>query len=141
MADRAGLAAATSKQAEWIRQHAQALDSAGGVRPPQTDNQWAQAMGPAGSAATMGDRSTAQATPRFKLTSILSFLAFVVIYSAASGVKFGIGFAVLILIHEMGHFVDIKRRGLPADMPCFCRAWAPTCDGTRWECRWRRVLR
>ena len=24
----------------------------------------------------------------------------------------GIGFAVLILIHEMGHYVDIKRRGL-----------------------------
>jgi methylphosphotriester-DNA--protein-cysteine methyltransferase len=27
----------TSKQAEWIRQHAQALDSAGGVRQPQSD--------------------------------------------------------------------------------------------------------
>lgn len=25
----------------------------------------------------------------------------------------------MILIHEMGHFVDIKRRGLPADMPVF----------------------
>jgi Zn-dependent protease len=23
------------------------------------------------------------------------------------------------LIHEMGHFIDIKRRGLPADMPMF----------------------
>jgi Zn-dependent protease len=46
-------------------------------------------------------------------------VAFVLIYSAASGVTFGIGFAVLILIHEMGHFVDIKRRGLPADMPVF----------------------
>ena len=33
--------------------------------------------------------------------------------------KFGLGFAALILIHEMGHFVDIKRRGLPADMPVF----------------------
>jgi Zn-dependent protease len=33
--------------------------------------------------------------------------------------KFGIGFAVLILLHEMGHFVDIKRRGLPAEMPVF----------------------
>jgi Zn-dependent protease len=32
---------------------------------------------------------------------------------------FGIGFAVLILIHEMGHFIDIKRRGLPAEMPVF----------------------
>jgi Zn-dependent protease len=114
----------TSKQAEWIRQHAQALDSAGGVRQPAGDNQWAQptgaqAMGPAGSAAAMGNRSGAPVTPRFKMTSILSFVAFVVIYSAASGVKFGIGFAVLILIHEMGHFVDIKRRGLPADMPVF----------------------
>jgi Zn-dependent protease len=110
----------TSKQAEWIRQHEQALDSADGAgRRPAGDNQWAQAMGPAGSAAAMADRSRAPVTPRFKLTSVLSFLAFVVLYSAATGVKFGIGFAVLILVHEMGHFVDIKRRGLPADMPVF----------------------
>ncbi len=109
----------TSKQAEWIRQHAQALDIASGERPPARENQWAQAMGPAGSAAAMGSASGVAAGPRFKLTSILSFLAFVVIYSFASGWKFGAGFAVLILIHEMGHFVDIKRRGLPADMPVF----------------------
>jgi Zn-dependent protease len=109
----------TSKQAEWIRQHTRALDSASGVQLPARDNQWAQAMGPAGSAAAMGNASGVAATPRFKLTSILSFLAFVVIYSFASGWKFGVGFAVLILIHEMGHFVDIKRRGLPADMPVF----------------------
>jgi Zn-dependent protease len=51
--------------------------------------------------------------------SLLSFIAFIAIYGAASGIKFGVGFAVLILIHEMGHFVDIKRRGLPADMPVF----------------------
>jgi len=25
----------------------------------------------------------------------------------------------LILVHEMGHFIDIKRRGLPAEMPVF----------------------
>jgi Zn-dependent protease len=35
------------------------------------------------------------------------------------GWRFGVGFAVCILIHEMGHFVDIKRRGLPAEMPVF----------------------
>jgi Zn-dependent protease len=34
-------------------------------------------------------------------------------------VRFGIGFAVLILVHEMGHFIEIKRRGLPAEMPVF----------------------
>ena len=30
-----------------------------------------------------------------------------------------LGLAVSILIHELGHYVDIKRRGLPAEMPVF----------------------
>ena len=54
-----------------------------------------------------------------KLKFILSFAAFFGFYWAAFGMKFGLGFAVLILIHEMGHFIDIKRRGLPAEMPVF----------------------
>jgi len=58
-------------------------------------------------------------TAVLKLKFLLSFVAFIGIYWAAFGMKFGIGFAVLILIHEMGHFVDIKRRGLPAEMPVF----------------------
>jgi Zn-dependent protease len=110
-----------SKQADWIKQHAQALAAADdeGRQSVRTENQWAQPIGPAGSIGVLGDKSRVSPTPRFRWTSVLSFLAFVAIYSAASGVKFGIGFAVLILIHEMGHFVDIKRRGLPADMPVF----------------------
>jgi Zn-dependent protease len=103
----------TSTQAEWIKQHARALDagvggsSGGRWKPPQ------------GSAGGLAGKNRSPLTARFKLTSILSFVAFIAIYWAASGMKFGIGFAVLILIHEMGHFVDIKRRGLPADMPVF----------------------
>jgi Zn-dependent protease len=54
-----------------------------------------------------------------KFKSLLSFVAFFSFYWTIWGAKFGIGFAVLILIHEMGHFIDIKRRGLPADMPMF----------------------
>jgi Zn-dependent protease len=111
----------TSKQAEWIKRHAQELEAAEGAgrRPAAGENQWAQTMGAAGPLAALADKSRGPVTPRFKLTSILSFAAFVAIYSFASGIKFGVGFAVLILIHEMGHFVDIKRRGLPADMPVF----------------------
>jgi Zn-dependent protease len=109
-----------SKQAEWIKQHVQALAAADETRQAaQGDNQWARQTWQSGSIMGLGDRSKSAVAPRFKLTSLLSFAAFVAIYSAASGVKFGIGFAVLILIHEMGHFVDIKRRGLPADMPIF----------------------
>ena len=40
-------------------------------------------------------------------------------YWALYGPKFGLGFAILILVHEMGHYIDIKRRGLPAEMPMF----------------------
>jgi hypothetical protein len=39
--------------------------------------------------------------------------------AARSGWAFGLGFAALILVHEMGHYIDITRRGLPADMPVF----------------------
>jgi Zn-dependent protease len=110
----------TSKQAEWITQHVKAPNAAdAGRRPAPGENQWAQPMGPAGSVAGLTGSNRTPLTGRFKWTSLLSFLAFIAIYSAASGIKFGVGFAVLILIHEMGHFIDIKRRGLPADMPVF----------------------
>jgi Zn-dependent protease len=55
----------------------------------------------------------------FKLKFLLSLGPFVALYWTLYGAKFGVGFAILILVHEMGHFIDIKRRGLPADMPVF----------------------
>jgi Zn-dependent protease len=55
----------------------------------------------------------------FKLKFIFSLFAFMGVYWALFGPAFGIGFAVLILVHEMGHYLDIRRRGLPADMPVF----------------------
>jgi Zn-dependent protease len=111
----------TSTQADWIKHHAEAL-SAGG-NPPRasglSDNPWIQQRELVSPITAQAGRNRSPMKAGVKLTSILSFLAFVAIYSVASGAKFGIGFAVLILIHEMGHFVDIKRRGLPADMPVF----------------------
>jgi membrane-associated protease RseP (regulator of RpoE activity) len=41
------------------------------------------------------------------------------VYWTLFGPAFGVGLAVLILVHEMGHYIDIRRRGLPADMPVF----------------------
>jgi Zn-dependent protease len=102
-----------STQADWIRQHADGLKRAAVAEQPDRlgESQWTREL-------RMAKSPSARAA-RFQLTSLLSFAAFGAIYSAAYGVKFGIGFAVLILIHEMGHFIDIKRRGLPADMPVF----------------------
>ena len=92
----------TSTQARWIEDHARALGT----------------MQPVGS-ATMQDGRNVTRRGLVGLMTLISFLAFVAIYSRASGAKFGVGFAVLILIHEMGHYIDIRRRGLPADMPIF----------------------
>ncbi len=107
----------TSTQADWIKHHAEALTADGDLPPAAepSDQQWLQQHELVSPIATQAGRNQSPV----KLTSILSFLAFVAIYSFGAGLKFGIGFAVLILIHEMGHFVDIKRRGLPADMPVF----------------------
>jgi Zn-dependent protease len=112
---------ANSRQASWIQDHARSLDAAADriQPPPPSENKWARKLGPVGPVAILLAKSKVLLTAIFKLKFLLSFFAFVGIYWAAFGMKFGIGFAVLILIHEMGHFIDIKRRGLPAEMPVF----------------------
>ncbi len=116
----------TSKQYDWIKEHARALEVAAlGVAgdeariPEPTDNKWAKRLGPVGPIAILLAKGKTVLFALFKLKFLLSFAAFIGLYWAMWGMKFGIGFAVLILLHEMGHFIDIKRRGLPADMPVF----------------------
>ena len=103
-----------SLQADWIRNHVRELGNPPVSTTPSNPNtnttpQWAKRLGPLGPIAL--------ALLKFK--SLLSFVAFFGLYWSYWGPKFGIGFAILILVHEMGHFIDIKRRGLPADMPMF----------------------
>ena len=66
-------------------------------------------------AEDQGGRVLALFSPKF----LLSLAAFVGLASLTFGFAFGVGFAAQILIHEMGHYIDIRRRGLPADMPVF----------------------
>jgi Zn-dependent protease len=109
-----------SKQADWILSHARALDiAADQLQQPESENKWAQKLGPVGPIAIVLAKSKALLLAVFKLKFLFSFATFFALYWALYGKAFGIGFAVLVLIHEMGHFVDIKRRGLPADMPVF----------------------
>ncbi len=111
----------TSKQYDWIKEHARGLEVAAHQAqiPEPSDNKWAKRLGPVGPIAILLAKGKTVLFALFKLKFLLSFAAFIGIYWAAWGMKFGIGFAVLILLHEMGHFIDIKRRGLPADMPVF----------------------
>jgi Zn-dependent protease len=111
---------AASTQAEWVRTHTQQLAKMAAARAPQPENRpnWARKLGPLAPIAV----ALSKAKVLFgllKLNFLLTLVAFIGVYWAMYGAKFGIGFAVLILLHEMGHFIDIKRRGLPADMPVF----------------------
>lgn len=54
-----------------------------------------------------------------KFKFLLGILGFFGIYWALFGWKFALGFTACIFIHEMGHYVAVKRRGLKADLPMF----------------------
>jgi Zn-dependent protease len=114
-----------SKQAEWIAAHVRELESAvahPSVLPDRSDvhkSTWAKRLAPLGAVAALAAKFKTALFALLKFKFLFSFAAFLGFYWAAWGMKFGLGFAALVLIHEMGHFVEIKRRGLPADMPVF----------------------
>ena len=108
-----------SSQAEWIRDNARKLELAASQSAPQTSSRWVNKLGPLAPIALVLVKGKTLFLTIFKLKFLLSLGAFMAFYWTLYGAKFGIGFAALILIHEMGHFVDIKRRGLPAEMPVF----------------------
>jgi Zn-dependent protease len=115
---------ADSVQAEWIRGNIKRLEESAprgplaDARPADTHPNWAKRFGPLAPLVILLAKGKFL-LGLFKLKFLLSLGAFVAFYWVLYGVKFGVGFAILILVHEMGHFVDIKRRGLPAEMPVF----------------------
>ena len=111
---------ANSTQADWIRRQAQKLELAAKTAPPPKEkHSWARKLGPLAPIAILLAKSKTLLFALFKLKFIFSLFAFMGVYWALFGPAFGIGFAALILVHEMGHYIDIRRRGLPADMPVF----------------------
>lgn len=106
-------------QADWIRRNIRRLDAlAGNSSTADARRAWARKFGPLAPLVILLANGKVLLT-LFKLKFLLSLGTFIAFYWALYGIKFGVGFAVLILVHEMGHFIDIKRRGLPADMPVF----------------------
>jgi Zn-dependent protease len=80
---------------------------------------WVRRLGPLAPIGVLLAKSKGLLLAIFKLKFLFSFFSFLWIYVLIWGWRFGAGFAVSILIHELGHLVDIKRRGLPAEMPVF----------------------
>lgn len=80
---------------------------------------WTKRLGPLAPAAFFLLKAKSLLFLLFKLKFLLSFVLFFGLYWALFGWKFGLGFTLAILIHEMGHYVAARRRGLKTDLPVF----------------------
>jgi Zn-dependent protease len=58
-------------------------------------------------------------TGLFKFKFAFTFLLSAGAYALVWGWRFGLGFVVLLLIHEMGHVIQLRREGVPASAPMF----------------------
>jgi len=113
---------ADSKQAEWVRERVRALEVSQAGREQTTarsSGAWARRLGPLAPIAILLAKSKTLLLAIFKFKFLFSFFWFIVLYAGLFGWRFGLGIAVSVLIHELGHYIDIKRRGLPAEMPVF----------------------
>ncbi len=115
-----------STQADWIRQHLRELDgqaierrqTAQLDRVPEKKS-WTKRLGPLAPVALLLAKLKSFFFILLKLKFLLSFALFLGVYWTLFGPWFGVGFALQILIHELGHVFAVKRRGLKADLPVF----------------------
>ena len=60
------------------------------------------------------------ALPKLKLfTTSASMLVSIVAYQLIFGWPFAVGFVLLLLLHEMGHVIQLRREGVEASAPMF----------------------
>ena len=110
---------ADSSQAEWVRAKLAELLQATRNEAAKGDSPaWTRKLGPFAPLALLLLKGKFFLS-LLKLKFLLSFASFAAIYWALYGAKFGIGLAVLILVHELGHFIEVRRRGLSAELPMF----------------------
>ena len=110
---------ADSSQAAWVRAKLAELYEAIRNEAAKADYPaWTRKLGPLAPLAMLLLKGKFFLS-LLKLKFLLSFASFAAIYWALYGAKFGIGLAVLILVHELGHFIAVKRQGLSADLPMF----------------------
>lgn len=107
-----------TKQAEALEQRVVLLDQRlRGVADRKA--KWSKRLGPFAPVLFFLAKAKTVLLLLFKAKFLLSFVGFFAIYWALFGWKFGLGFTVSILVHEMGHYIAARRRGLKVDLPVF----------------------
>ena len=91
-------------------------------RPPR----WRRWLGPLAAAALIAVKFAAKLKglllllPKLKLfTTSATMLVSIGAYALIWGWKFAVGFVLLLLVHEMGHVLQLRREGIKASAPMF----------------------
>jgi Zn-dependent protease len=93
-----------------------------GLPPAEPRSLWGRILGPL---AVLGAfaakfKGALLLLPKLKLlTTSGSMLVSVAAYSLIWGWKFALGFVLLLLVHELGHVIQLRREGIPASAPMF----------------------
>src|SRR5215218_2862408 len=105
----------------WMESHAYPLQ-----RPRDDRPGWRRALGLLGALALAAIKLGAKAKalllllPKLKLfTTSASMLVSLGAYALVWGVPFGVGFVLLLLVHELGHVIQLRREGIRASAPMF----------------------
>ena len=107
-----------TQQAESIGQHIAGIDRRLQAGEDQKAR-WTKRLGPFAPIALFLIKIKSAIFLLLKFKFLLGLFSFFGIYWALFGWRFALGFTVCLFIHEMGHYVSVKRRGLKADLPMF----------------------
>ncbi|MBW3593116.1 MAG: site-2 protease family protein [Actinobacteria bacterium] len=95
-------------------------------REPEPPPRWRQILGrlwaPLAALAFLvwKFKAVALAVFKFKIfTTSASMLVSIGAYALIWGWKFAVGFVLLLLVHELGHVIELRRQGVPASAPLF----------------------
>jgi len=105
-----------AEQAELIRRHIATLED----EQKAADNKqarWKKRLGPLFPLFIAAVKLKSFIFLAFKMKFLLGFLTYFALYWALFGWKFALGFIASILVHELGHYYAVRRRGLRADLP------------------------
>jgi Zn-dependent protease len=85
--------------------------------PPQQKQRWTKRLGPIGVALAAVFKYGSIILTKGKF--LISILAFVGVYWTLFGWWFAVGLTGSVLLHEMGHYLAVKRFGFAAELPMF----------------------
>jgi Zn-dependent protease len=109
---------AETQQAMSVEQHVAQIDAR--LKAEQDKKaKWTKRLGPFAPVALFLMKIKSFLFLALKAKFLFGLLGFFAIYWAIYGWQFAVGFTVCLFIHEMGHYVAVRRRGLKADLPIF----------------------